>query len=195
MDRAALPGPRYSGLIEPMRTKIERVTVDLSAFPDLVVFLLGMQVNTWTGVKTLIGFGPKISQAVEPKPEGLLAHETMLFSLRPLHLGYRQYWRDFESLEAWARSDPHKEWWRGFLSDTRGTGFWHELYFMRGGMEAVYDDMKGSLGFTRFAPTLPARGPMFSARERLRAGGEPQIPSPVPEDVLYEGGPGATEGG
>jgi pimeloyl-ACP methyl ester carboxylesterase len=38
----------------------------------------------------------------------------------------RQYWRDFDSLERWARSLPHKAWWQEFLRDSGGTGFWHE---------------------------------------------------------------------
>jgi hypothetical protein len=65
----------------------------LSAYPQLVVIYLGMRVNTITGVKTLFGFGPKISNAVASKPDGLLLHENLLYSLR--HLGMRQYWRDF----------------------------------------------------------------------------------------------------
>lgn len=42
---------------------------------------------------------------------GLLLHENLLFSLMPPHGGIRQYWRDFESLERWARSEPHRIWW------------------------------------------------------------------------------------
>jgi hypothetical protein len=37
---------------------------------------------------------------------------------------------------------------------------------MRGGMEAIYLDMSVRLGFGQFAPLQPARGPMFSARNR-----------------------------
>ena len=44
---------------------VERRTVDLSAYPDLVVIYLGMRVNAITGLKTLIGFGPKISKSVD----------------------------------------------------------------------------------------------------------------------------------
>ncbi len=39
----------------------DRRTVDLSAFPDLVVIYLGMRVNELKGLKTLLRFGPKIS--------------------------------------------------------------------------------------------------------------------------------------
>ncbi len=53
----------------------------------------------------------------------------------------RQCWRDYDSLEAWTRSDPHREWWQQFLRDTGGTGFWHEAYLRRGDMEAIYDDV------------------------------------------------------
>ena len=53
---------------------------------------------------------------------------------------------------------------------------------MRGGMEAVYDDMPVRLGFGQFAPLTPARGPMFSARSRAKLHGEP------PPAVVQEGG-------
>ena len=45
---------------------------------------------------------------------------------------------------------------------------------MRGGMEAVYDDVPVRLGFGQFAPRKPARGPMFSARSRAKLAGEPR---------------------
>ncbi|HKN02266.1 MAG TPA: DUF4188 domain-containing protein, partial [Candidatus Binataceae bacterium] len=86
----------------------------------------------------------------------------------------------------WARTLPHQEWWRNFLRDTGGTGFWHETYFMRGGMEAVYDDLPYPLGFLKFAPAIPARGGMFSARRRLHLGGEAPLPAPVEESDLDE---------
>jgi hypothetical protein len=164
-----------------MASKVHRRTVDLSAYPDLIVIYLGMRVNTLAGLKTMFGFGPGIQQSVAAQPDGLLLHETLLFSIFPLHSGMRQYWRDFDSLERWARSDPHRQWWTRFLRDSGGTGFWHETYFMRGGMEAVYDDMVRDIGFLRFAPQVPARGAMFSARSRLRAPGEATLASPLPE--------------
>lgn len=165
--------------------KVNRRTVDLSAYPELVVIYLGMRVNTLTGLKTLAGFGPKIGRSVAEQPDGLLLHENLIYSLFPPHTGMRQYWRDFESLERWARSDPHRQWWQQFLSDSGGTGFWHETYFMRGGMEAVYNDMVQDTGFLRFAPVRPARGGMFSARERAGRGGVASITAPVSEEQLY----------
>ena len=169
-----------------MSTQVKRRTVDLSEYPDLVVIYLGMRVNTLTGLKTVIGFGPKIAKSVEEQPAGLLLHENILFSLFPPHIGMRQYWRDFESLENWSRSGEHKNWWQTFLRDSGGTGFWHETYFMRGGMEAVYDDMPQLLGFGSFAPVKPARGAMFSARKRLNLAGEAQQEAPIPEEAVSD---------
>ena len=65
-----------------------------------------------------------------------------------------------------------------------GTGFWHETYLMRGGMEAIYDDIPQPVGFMRFAPVVPARGPMFgaSARARQAHDSEPVLS----ESELYE---------
>src|SRR5512138_3273647 len=98
-----------------MAIAVQRQTVDLSGFPDLVVIYLGMRVNAWYGVKTLLGFGPRIGRAAGARPDGLLLHESVVWSLFPLHVGMRQYWRDFASLERWARSEPHRAWWKGFV--------------------------------------------------------------------------------
>lgn len=60
-----------------MAPKVNRRTVDLSVYPDLVVIYLGMRVNVLTGLKTAIGFGPKISKSVADQPDGLLLHENL----------------------------------------------------------------------------------------------------------------------
>ena len=57
---------------------------------------------------------------------------------------------------------------------------------MRGGMEAIYSDMKVPLGFTRFAPVQPARGALFSARRRLGLSGEPNVAAPIAEADYYQ---------
>src|SRR5438093_938078 len=165
---------------------VDRRTVDLSAYPDLVVIYLGMRVNAWQGVKTVIGLGPRIKDSVKAQPDGLLLHEDLLFSLVPPHAGMRQYWRDWESLEKWAQSEPHRVWWQNFLKNSGGTGFWHETYFMRGGIEAIYDDMPKPIGMMNFAPLTLARGPMFSARTRAARGGAAPPPI-VAEKDLYGG--------
>ena len=170
-------------------SKVNRQTVDLSGYPELIVIYLGMRVNVWTGLKTLIGLGPQIAKSVADRPDGLLRHEDILFSLFPPHLGMRQYWRDFESLEAWSRSDPHRKWWQNFLKDSGGAGFWHETYAMQGGMEAIYDDIPKKIGLMAFAPVMEARGPAFTSRQRISrdasAATTTAAPSPVGEEELY----------
>jgi Domain of unknown function (DUF4188) len=165
--------------------RVDRRTVDLSAYPDLIVVYLGLRVNAITGIKKALGLGPQIAKSVADKPEGLLLHEDLLFSLFPPHLGMRQYWRDFESLERWTRSAPHRQWWKDFLRESGGTGFWHETYSIRGGIEAIYDDMPKPIGLMKFAPLSPARGSVFSARQRLSREGSESSPAPAPEADLY----------
>lgn len=166
--------------------KVERRTVDLSAYPDLLVVYLGMRVNALAGIKTLLGLGPRIADSVKGRPDGLLLHEDLLFSLFPLHVGMRQYWRDYETLESWTRSEPHRQWWKNFLRDSGGTGFWHETYALRGGFEAIYDDMPQPIGMMKFAPLQTARGSAFSSRQRLRREGAETSPAPAPETELYK---------
>lgn len=162
-----------------MRPGTEALTVDLANYPDLVVIYLGMRVKAFSGTKKLLGLGPQIDKAGAGHPDGLLFYENnIIFKLFPLHLGMRWYWRDFESMERWTRSEPHRKWWRDYVQDTGGTGFWHEVYAMRGGMEGIYTDIPG-VGFEGFAPTQPAKGSVFFARRRLGMTGE----APPPPEV------------
>jgi hypothetical protein len=172
--------------------RVARQTVDLSAYPDLVVVYLGMPVRRPRGLRRLLGLGPQIQKAWKANPDGLLLHEDLIWSLFPPHLGMRQYWRDFDSLERWTRSEPHRRWWQAFLRDSGGTGFWHETYFLGGGVEAVYLDMDKPTGFARFAPTLPARGARFSARHRAGRLGAQGV-APVVAEQAYYGAAGTAE--
>ena len=47
----------------------------------LVVIYLGMRVNALFGLKTIIGFGPRIESAVKQRPNGLLLHEPIIYSI------------------------------------------------------------------------------------------------------------------
>ena len=170
-----------------MKSSVNRQTVDLSAFPELVVVYLGMRVNALAGIRTVLGLGPQIQKAGEQKPAGLLHFENnIIYSIFPFHVGMRWYWKDFDSMERWTRSPPHRDWWQTFLKDSGGTGFWHETYFMGGGMEAIYDDVPKAVGLQVFAPAVAARGSSFSARRRaLRTGAEPPQPKGSSEAELY----------
>ncbi len=96
----------------------------------------------------------------------------------------RQYWRDFDALERWTRSPPHKQWWGRILHNSGDAGFWHETYFLRGGIEAVYHDITAPLGLLAFATPTPAKGAMFSARRRANLGEDERLPPVVPETEL-----------
>lgn len=165
--------------------KVNRLTADLSDYPDLVVVYLGMRVNKPRGILRLLGIGPKLYKSHKDQPDGLLLHEDIIWSLFPPHWGARQYWRDLDSLELWTRSDPHRQWWQKFLKDSGGAGFWHEAYFMGGGIDTFYDDMSTPTGIGRFAPTNSARGAAFSTRRRIK-GVRPKVPSVVAESDLYD---------
>ncbi len=142
---------------------------DFSGYPDLVVMYLGMRVRSLTGIRTVVSFGTPIDRAGAARPDGLLHHENrIVFALFPLHVGMRWYWRDMASLEAWARTDPHRGWWRAFQQDARGVSIWHETYHMRGGMEAIYVDDGAAPGFGAFMPMHPARGSMAARHRRFR---------------------------
>ncbi|MBK6659053.1 MAG: DUF4188 domain-containing protein [Proteobacteria bacterium] len=170
-----------------MKSPVQRATVDLSAYPDMVVIYLGMRVNALRGLLTVAGLGPKIMAAGQARPPGLLHAETnIVYSMFPFQIGMRWYWQDFESMEAWTRSPPHREWWQTFLRNPGGTGFWHETYCMSGGIEAVYDDLEhANVGLSAFAPRVPARARRFNARERLKRDGvAPATPEGMSEAEL-----------
>ncbi len=74
------------------------------------------------------------------------------------------------------------------MRDAGGTGFWHEAYFMRGGIDAIYDDIEPPIGLAKFAPSEQARGQMFSARRRAGRD-EPLTVEPlIAEADLYPSG-------
>ena len=148
-------------------TRARPASVDLSAYPDLVVVYLGFRVSTWRGLKALLGIGRKLGDLTRNKPDGLLAHESLMFAIN--HVGMRQYWRDFDTLEAFTRSDPHRTWWREFSTDPAGSGFWHETYRRTGGMEAIYLGMPKPIGFGTFAAARTPVGAFSSSRGRLAA--------------------------
>jgi hypothetical protein len=142
-----------------------RTTVDLAAWPDLVVVLLGFRVGGLRGLPSFLGIGRGLAAIRRTPPDGLLASLQYLYGWN--HIGIRQYWRDLDSLEAFTRASPHSGWWKDFLADRHGNGFWHETYAAGGGMEAIYVDMPAAPGLGAFAPRRPAQGRLLSSRGRL----------------------------
>ena len=141
-----------------------RHSVDLSGYPDLVVVYLGYRAKNLKGVRDLLRIGRGLRIVKRNPPEGLLSHEDLWFGF--MHPGFRQYWRDFESLEVFTRAQQHAAWWRDFARHAGDGGIWHETYRMRGGMEAIYSGVP-PIGFARFAPDLVPTGPFMTARQRV----------------------------
>lgn len=144
---------------------IDRQSVDLTQYPDLVMIMLGFRVRGWRGLLAMRQVGPGLARIGRERPDGLLAHEGMLFGWT--HFGFRQYWRDFGSLERFTRSEPHAEWWRRIRELSASAGFWHETYHAKGGVEALYVGMGSAVGLQRFAPALSPIGSFLTARQRL----------------------------
>jgi hypothetical protein len=144
-----------------------RETVDLSSYPDLVVIDLGFQVRRLAGIPALWRIGKGLGEIARTRPPGLLGSRQMLIAWN--HVGIRQYWSDQASLLAFTKQQPHAGWWRVFLSDTHGSGFWHEACFASGGMEAVYVNVPERTGFAAFAPVVAPVGPLMTAHGRLSA--------------------------
>ncbi len=143
-----------------------RHSIDLSPYPDLVVVYLGYRAAGLRGIRTMLRIGVGLRKLQADPPDGLLLHEGMMFGLT--HPGFRQYWRDFEALEAFTRAPYHAALWKDFVRDTGGGGIWHEAYQMKGGMEGIYLNMPAS-GFGRFAPARAPEGAARTSRERLAA--------------------------
>lgn len=164
-----------------------RATVDLAPYPDLVVIYLGMRAQSLSGARVLRRMAHAIAGSVTDRPDGLLHHESFWFGLLPPHAGIRQYWRDFDALESWARGLPHRDWWASFIRDPKGTCFWHETYAIGGGFEAIYGNVTAPIGLSSFAPIVPARGAMFTARRRSGYSGS--VPEPVVSEMALYGSP------
>lgn len=137
---------------------------------DFVVFLIGMRINKlWKVHKWLPVFlaMPRMLKELEKRPEsGFLGH---IFGSRVIV----QYWRSFDHLEAYARSQDQLHWpaWVDFnkrMGKSRGdVGIWHETYQVRAGeYENVYSGMP-PIGLGKVGTLTPASGRRESARDRM----------------------------
>jgi hypothetical protein len=149
-----------------MQPAVLRETVDLSAYPDLIVMLLGLKLKRPRALLAMRDVGRGLAAIRRDPPDGLLANQNFLFGWN--HVGIRQYWRDFESLEHFTRQAPHAVWWKSFLKDPRSCGFWHETYSARGGIEAIYVELPERTGLGSFAPIRTPVGRFMSSRDRLQ---------------------------
>ena len=147
---------------------------------DFVVLVIGMRFNKpwlvhkWLPVAMAM---PKMLRVLDKHPElGCLGYHQWVGRTTMMV----QYWRDFESLERFARDTtlPHLEAWRRFnrlVRDSGDVGVYHETYRVRAGeYEAVYGNMPvfGLAKASRHVP-ISARGQ--SAAGRLGGTDDPAL--------------------
>lgn len=151
-----------------------RMTADYDG--PLVIFIIGMRINRALKVHKWLpvirAMGPMIAELTPC--QGFLGWQPMLAGLRTVTL--IQYWRDFESLETYARARDKRHWpaWAAFNKavGTDGTvGIFHETYVVApAGHEAIYVNMP-PFGLGRVGNLVPAEGRRSEARERMKQAG------------------------
>ena len=126
---------------------------------DFVVFLIGMRINKplrvgkWLPVARAMG---PMQAELNEHPELGCLHIQNWFGRTTLSV---QYWRDAESLDAYARGDLHLPAWRAFnkaIKDSGDVGIWHETFQVpAGSYETIYGNMPrfGLAGAGRHVPT------------------------------------------
>jgi hypothetical protein len=156
-------------------TSIDRGRVTHDHDGDVVVFLIGMRVNRFRSVRSwwpAFAAMPRMVRELEADPGlGLLGR---WFALQgPRSVAVVQYWRDTESLLAYASSGEHahRPAWAAFnraVRQSRGAvGIWHETYVVpRGAHESLYVDMPRS-GLAGAFAGVEATGRRSTAAGRL----------------------------
>ncbi len=158
-----------------------RFTADIEG--DFVVFLIGARINKlwkvhkWFPVAMAM---PRMLKAIDEHPElGCLGYQQWYGRTT----GMIQYWRDFASLDRFARDTdlPHLEPWRSFNRAVRASGdvgIWHETYRVRAGeYECVYGNMP-AFGLAAAATHVPVGSKAHSAAARI---GESETDDPAVE--------------
>ena len=139
---------------------------------DFVVFLIGAgfsplhPIRSFRDLGGIRGMPHMLNYLVKHPDKGLLHYEM------PSPALIVQYWRSFEHLEAFARSedDPHlrawRKYWKRVGKDNR-SAIWHETFLVRAGeYEAIYANCKPrGLGV---AGTLVPVSEASTARLRIR---------------------------
>ena len=156
----------------------ERMCAEIEG--EFVVFLIGMRVNKpWKLHKWVPVFlaMPRMLKELERQPESGFLGSTSAGLL------IVQYWRSFEHLERYARSQDHLHWpaWVAFNQRMRESredvGIWHETYRVRAGeYEAIYSGMP-RLGLGKVGTLVPASGRKESARGRMVVEGASKVSS------------------
>ena len=149
-----------------------------------VVFIIGMRINRFLSLRKwtfgAISFVRMLLDLRKYQEKGYLGGQQIVY---PRGIGMIQYWRSWEDLERFARSqaEMHVPVWRRYnqMVGNDGTfGIWHESYLVEPAKyEAIYDNMP-AFGLGTVLNHLPATGRRETARRRLGGTNEPAVPSP-----------------
>lgn len=154
---------------------LTRPTVTAALDGEVVVFLIGMRINSvlrvdqWWPILLAMS---RMLREVSARPDlGLLGYESWIGRTTLMV----QYWRSFEQLEHYAKAkdQAHLPAWAEFNRRTRATGhvgIWHETYRVRpGDVESIYANMP-PFGLARATRTVPVAGALSTAIGRMRGG-------------------------
>lgn len=151
-----------------------------AAQAPLVVFVIGMRINRFAALGRWLpvvrAMGPMLGELSRDADSGFLGAETLWQPWRTVLL--LQYWRDFASLEAYARATDrrHLPAWAAFnraIGSDGSVGIFHETYCVApGGCETIYANMP-RFGLGKVAGVVAAEGSRRTARARLSAGANP----------------------
>jgi Domain of unknown function (DUF4188) len=141
---------------------------------DVVVFLIGARINKPLAVRRwwpVVSAMPRMLRELQQDPTlGLLDVTSTVQGRGSLMV---QYWRDVESLLAYAhdRDHAHRPAWSAFNRAAReaggAVGIWHETFVVpAGGHESMYVDMP-LVGLPRAFGAVPVSGSRDTARARL----------------------------
>ncbi|MEV5380009.1 DUF4188 domain-containing protein [Streptomyces nondiastaticus] len=126
----------------------ERVTA--AAEGDVVVFLIGMRINSWRAVRHWLpafrAMPRMLKELSRDENSGLLGYRVITGG--PRDFGVVQYWESREKLLAYAAdgNKEHRPAWAAFNRRARGSegkvGIWHETYVVpAGSYESIYSGM------------------------------------------------------
>ncbi len=160
----------------------DRMTVENDR--ELVVFLIGMRVNRWWKPHKWVPVSMAMARMLEElyaNPDLGLLHHEQWFGRTAILV---QYWRDMESLMAYARAKDaeHLPAWRDFnkrVGMNGDVGIWHETYRIpAGAYEVIYGNMP-TFGLAQALGSVPVRGHRVTAGGRLGTTNGRDVPAGV----------------
>lgn len=141
----------------------------------VVIFVIGMRINRLHRIDKWLpearAMRPMIEELSRNPQSGFLGTEYALSGLRTVLL--IQYWRDFDSLETYARDRDRQHWpaWTAFnkaVGNDGTVGIFHETYVVaERASETVYVNMP-PFGLGKVGGLVPATGSRAEARSRMR---------------------------